>query len=298
MAKNTETWVLRYMIPTIQHKKEVSSRYFDSKLGTNRFLYKDCTIKSIEPLEPNALFPLFLFDEYFGKGKEIDGCEKNKRYLQRSFEVNNNEKEETLEQKRDKACVKFIKSHYEVSNVSLSGDEQNPNISSNSTVRYQLINLDAIENEIADKEELVNELIGELTAIKKNSEEEFNNLSYGLGINPTHMSLQANYNFIVNQIKKDPLKFKKFLHEDTDKYFKMVANKALKVDKTANEPYIKDDGSGNYYMGGSLIASSYNSLIGYLKDNTEVMEFLEADLGFKKKEPIKASTKPPKKTEE
>ena len=55
-------------------------------------------------------------------------------------------------------------------------------------------------------------------------------------------------------------------------------------------------------MNGSVVANGYSSLIGYLKDNHDIMDFLEGALGFKKKVAKAEATKPkevePTKTSE
>jgi len=48
--------------------------------------------------------------------------------------------------------------------------------------------------------------------------------------------------------------------------------------------FIVEDENKNYRMNGQLLASSYDSLILYFKENSELFEYLQRNLGFKKNE--------------
>lgn len=292
MSKNTDTYLLIYRIPTQHHSKQLSSSYIDLKTSKTKRLLSTGEVSNSETLkEHEREMPIMLFDSYIGKGERIDGLEAGKHYRAKSFEVSKDSK--MPEDRKIRDTIEFISNHYEVSYKAYhqddfrKGAELNPNLGSN--IRYYLINIDARETQLAEREEIVAGLIHELSTIKNNSIEDFNNLAFGFGINPYNLSLQGTFNSIVAIIKNSPDAFSKFLHEDTDKYFKMVLNKALRINKpSSTDTYVVED-SNCYYINGELIASNYDSVLGYLKENKEMMEFFEHELGFKKKSSIKAS---------
>lgn len=293
MAKNTETFLLIYKIPTQHHSKSLSSNYIDIKTSKPKRLLITGDVVERALTENEKEMPIHLFDTYLGKGERIDGLERNKRYLSKTFEVAKNP--ENPEQRKIKSTVDYISKHYEVSFKGYHADdfrlgaELNKNVGS--TTRYYLINLDARDNELAEREEMIANLVHELSTIKNSSVEEFNNLAFGFGVNPFNLTLQATFNSIVSIIKDNPTRFSDFLHNDTDKYVKIVLNKALRVAKpSSNDTYVVEN-NGCYYINGELIASNYDTAIGYLKENKEMMEFFEHELGFKKKSNLKASAK-------
>lgn len=285
MSKKTETWILRHTLSSQnQQSKRVSSVSFDFASGKSKTLLitGEVTTREISPAE--RVMPIFLFEEFKEIVRGNDGIVREMRYLQKTFEVAKNPADDNDEQKKNRKTIEFLKSHYEVSYKDISGKEQNKNIKDGGKMYYTLINLDAKESQLAENEILYNELIAEIIALKEN-EQEFNDLAFGLGINPVGISTDKVFNMIKNMVAKNPQAFKDFLMNDNDKVYKIVINKALRTKMPDSDfNFITEDENKNYKMNGQLLASSYDSLILYFKENSELFEYLQRNLGFKKNE--------------
>ncbi len=285
MSKKTETWILRHTLSSqMQQSKRVSSVSFDFATGKSKTLLitGEVTTREISPAE--RVMPIFLFEEHKEVARGADGIVRELRYLQKTFEIAKNPADDTDEQKKNRKTIDFLKSHYEVSYKDIHGKEQNKNIKDGAKMYYQLINIDAKETQLAENEILYNELVGEVIAMKEN-EELFSDLAFGLGINPVGISTDKVFNLIKSMIAKNPKSFKDFLKNDTDKVYKIVINKALRTRMPDSEfNFIVEDENKNYRMNGQLLASSYDSLILYFKENSELFEYLQRNLGFKKNE--------------
>lgn len=281
--KNTETWVLRYAISNqVSTQKQVVSTSFNYKEGKSHTLLLNGQIVSRPLTSVEKKMPIFLFEEHFEVERGPDGKDRKNRYLQKVLEVAKNEKESTPEQAKNLQIVKFLKDHFEVSWKNLKGEEQNPNFPIGAKIYYKLINLDEHETEVAELEKLNNEIIGNLIETKNNIED-FNNLAYAAGVNPAGLSSDQIFNILKKIIEKDPKAFKEKILDDDDKYYKMVINKGIRMQKSNNEPVIAEDENKNYKMNGILLAGNYDSLVIYFKDNAEMFEYLEIETGFKKK---------------
>jgi hypothetical protein len=285
MSKKTETWILRHTLSSqMQQSKRVSSVSFDFATGKSKTLLitGEVTTREISPAE--RVMPIFLFEEHKEISRGSDGIVRELRYLQKTFEIAKNPSDDTDEQKKNRKTIEFLKNHYEVSYKDLDGKEQNKNVKDGAKMYYQLINIDAKESQIAENEILYNELVGEVIAMKEN-EEAFTELAFGLGINPVGLSTDKVFNLIKSMIAKSPKTFKDFLMNDNDKVYKIVINKALRTKMPDSEfNFIIEDENKNYKMNGQLLSSSYDSLILYFKENAELFEYLQRNLGFKKNE--------------
>lgn len=285
MSKKTETWILRHTLSSqMQQSKRVSSVSFDFATGKSKTLLitGEITTREISPAE--RVMPIFLFEEHKEVARGTDGIVRELRYLQKTFEVAKNPADDNDEQKKNRKTIEFLKSHYEVSYKDIHGKEQNKNVREGGKMYYQLINLDAKESQLAENEILYNELLSEVITLKEN-EEEFNDLAFGLGINPVGLSTDKVFNMIKGMIAKSPTAFKDFLMNDNDKVYKIVINKALRTKMPDSEfNFITEDENRNYKMNGQLLASSYDALLLYFKENAELFEYLQRNLGFKKNE--------------
>lgn len=296
MSKNTQTWRIKYLLPTRDTKKLIAASYYDYSKSRHIYLLRDGKTVERPLVAGEELMVIYLSEETQQMYKNPDGRVENKRFVYKDMEVAIDKKDETTKQRINRCLVDFLKNHYEVSWKSLDGKEQNNNIPQNGKVYYELENLDAKEAEMAEHEALCNELIAEVLEIKANPTD-LSNLAFGLGINPVGLGDDKIFNLIKTVVRKDPKAFHEFLHGDSDKYYKIVLNKALKTAKPNGFNYIVEDLSGNYRVNDELVASNYAKLILYFKEFPQMFEYLEVELGFKKKEPQLASTKSEVETE-
>lgn len=289
--KSTQTWVLRYLLPSVHHKP-VDAQTFRTADKAHVSLLQNGKIVTRELLPTDKLYSIRLMQPYKGKGRTIDGLENGKTYMEMIFEAGKEQNEGLLE---------FLKQHSEVTFLDANDREQNENVSRSSTPLYKLINLDARENELMDHTVSCTELIADIISVKDNSSE-FSDLCYALGYNPSNTSVSAMFNKIVDRIKSDPASIKSMIHGDANKYYRMVLNKAL-MTLRGEDNYITESGD-SFIFDGSVICSigtgagRLDGLIAYFKDNLQMFAFLENELGFKKKEPlISMETETPESSE-
>ncbi len=293
--KSTETWVLRHLLSTqTSTNKYFSSTRHNYAKGITEHLLSTGTIIKRPKVEGEVLMPIFLLEEYFDNVVE-NGKLVRKRFLQKSWEINKDKGEDKDKDKLNRATIEFLQSHNEVDYKSLDGKQLNSNFPNGARAYFSLVNMDAKETEKANIEVKYNELVGEVIAIREDVAE-FHNLAFGLGINPNGLSDDLVFNLIKAEIQKNPTKFEQFIKHDNDKYHKIVINKALRTDSGEGSNYLVQDELGNFKMKGQLLAPSFDNLILYFKENTEMFGFLEDALGFKKNEKDLASqtTKPKK----
>lgn len=277
--KSTQTWVLRYLLPSVHHKP-VDAQTFNTKEKKHVSLLSTGTLVTRQILPTDQLYGIRLMQPYKGKGRTIDGLENGKTFMEMVFEAGGDENEGLLE---------FLRQHSEVTFPDANGKEQNENVSKSSTPLYKLINLDARENELMAHTVSCTELISDIIAVKDNPSE-FSDLCYALGYNPSNTSVSAMFNKIVESIRSNPSGIKSMIHGDANKYYRMVLNKAL-MTLRGEDTYVSVSGD-SFIFDGSVICSvgegagRLDGLIAYFKDNGQMFSFLENELGFKKKEPL------------
>lgn len=308
MTKKTDSWVLRYSLSnqTLPQKQVQSISYNFSK-GHYEHLLTTGEVITREPKENESRMPLFLFEEFFKEEKGKDGITRKNRYLQRTFDcpkpsskkTDFSEEEWNVLQK-NKCIIDFLKRHNEISHKDINGKQLNKNLPDGTKSYYELINTDDQSNQEAESEIRYNELINEVVGIMDN-EDDFRALAWGVGMNPTGLSNSAIFNLMKNVVRNDMTGFDNFLHRDSDRYLKTVINQALRTAKTddANdESFITQDEHKNYRMNGVLLAGSYDSLLIYFKENSEMFEGLEIRMGLKKKQNLADSVQEPAREKE
>lgn len=286
--KKTETWAIRYFLP---YKHASNRRVHEINATTiDRVKGKTITLLSGGKTVERAAFKeetkmlIGVFGDHIVQ--EIDRHSKQRvtnRYPEQRFEVpkpgftkaDYGDQWDILEKNR--IVVEFLQNHAEVSWKDSKGNQLNPNFPPSCEIYYNLINLDGIEAEKADAEIKEHRLTGILIEYKSNPEE-LRNLAYGLAINPVSLSDNDIFNVIRDIIRATPDKFEKFIN-DGDKWYTIVLQKALRTDFNG-EKIINDDGNRNYRMAGQLIASGFDSLITYFKDNEKLFEGLMNKLGM------------------
>jgi hypothetical protein len=289
--KDTETFVLRYLLST-EHgdSMPVSSTSYNYSTGVHETLLSTGVVIKRPKTEGEIVMPVYLTESVRLKVK-VDGRMQDKRFLQQSFELAKDRKNETVQQKNARLKVEFFKEHNAVKYLDSKGVQLNPNFPETAKAYYELINLDEKEGGMAELEIKYNDLVAELISIKE-IPEDLSNMAYAVGIDPQNLSPDAVFNLIKKVIQKDPFSFEKKIRNDSDKYHKIVVNKALRVkNPDSGSNYLIQTEQGMYSMNGQIIASSYDALILYYKENPEMFAFLENELGFKKKEPITTSSK-------
>lgn len=213
----------------------------------------------------------------------------DQKYKSMSFEVPNGKIEGLEEnQKRilesNQAKLEFMKRSLYVSWKDYSGKELNTNFPTDSADFYILENLDDMEYQKSSFDEKIKTLGYELVQIKKNKTE-FYQLCYLFGINISTISVDMAYNLLSDTLTKNPDAFAKKMN-DPDRWYKIVINKALRTLLPGHESmYLTEESAGeftNYFQHGKLIATGFDALVGYYKDNVEIFEALESDLGLKK----------------
>jgi hypothetical protein len=295
--KNTETWVCRHTLSSEnEYSKRVDPTRYNHSSAMRETLLSNGDVIKRPRTDGEIPMPIILMKE-IRMNVTVDNRVKNARFLQGVYEVAIDKKGETPEQKKARAIVEFLKGHHEVSYKDMSGTQLNPNFPQNAKAYFELINLDERESQSAKHEILYNELIGSVIESKENTED-LNNLAYAFGLNPQSLSTDACFNLIKIRIQSNPIEAKRIMFEDTDKYHKIVVNKGLRVTMPNSEStYIVQDTKNMFYMNGQLLASNYDGLILYFKENKDMFTFLEDALGFKKKEVALASTKSKKASE-
>lgn len=290
--KDTQTWELRYLLPSA-NPKQLNPRSFDYDSKSETVLFKDGKFIS-RPLQDGdhkKIATIVLTEPYLGTGRDIEaggnGLDRGKKSVKMKIEVPADSKAPEFEAKD--GLIKFIIKHHEVRVPNSRGEETNNNARQNTnTPQFILVNLDEVENERAEYTTKCVEVIAEIIEIRKN-EADFVNLCFGLGLNPTNESNGKLFNDIVRLINTKPDKVNSFLHEDSDRYYKIVINKALRNDQPGETKLLVENGN-NFYYNGEVVASvkaddrKIDGLISYFKENTEQFAFLERELGFKKNE--------------
>jgi hypothetical protein len=291
--KKTNTWLLRYSQPSFKthDPRTFPSETTDVKSGTYPTLLKNRTIiprradktKGEEPMP----IPMINTVEFEGKRysaihldipkKEFD----DKKYFS---------EDEWAKCEKDKAIVKFAQKHLQTSYTDATGKQLNNNFYVEDQPYYILTDLDSKSEQIAENDQKIKRLGYELALTYQSEDKtEFINLCYLMGVNPTNTELGTLYNILVTKIEEDPERFDKII-DNPDRWYRIVLNKALRTLRPNTSPaenYISESSEGqyiNYYMEGKHIATGYDALIGYFKDNSEMFSFLEIELELKKKE--------------
>lgn len=197
----------------------------------------------------------------------------------------------------NKIKLDFMKRSIYVSYLDFKGRQLNENFPDGAGNFYILENLDAIERDKSINDEKIKTLGYELIQIKK-SEEDFKQLCYLFGVNISQMNFDTAYNILSTLLEKDPLTFDKKMN-DPERRYRIVINKALRTKMPSYESnYITEETTGEfttYYQNGKLLATGYDALIGYYKENVEIFDALAHDLDLGAKKNGQAS---PKLTEE
>lgn len=227
---------------------------------------------------------------------------QDEKYKSMTIEVANGKIEETDPNRRkilelNQAKLDFMKRSLFVSWRDYSGKQLNSNFPDSSSDYYILECLDEIETQKSIHDEKIKTLGYELVQIKKN-QTEFYQLCYLFGVNVSTMSIDMAYNILSDLLEKNPDQFEVKMN-DPDRWSKIVINKALRTAMPDNDAnYITEESAGeftSYYQNGKHIATGYDALLGYYKDNKEIFEALETDIGLKKNGPVVEEKKEIKK---
>ena len=183
--------------------------------------------------------------------------------------------------------LEFIKRSIYVSHKNYQGVQLNQNFPQDAQDYYILENLDEQESQKSALDEKIKTLGYDLVQIKKNPLE-FNHLCYLFGVNISIMHADMAYNILSELLEKNPDAFA-YKMNDPERWTKIVINKALRTQMPDSENnYITEETAGeftNYYQNGKHIATGYDALLGYYKDNKEIFEALTNDVGLKKNGP-------------
>lgn len=298
--KKTETWQLVFnnSYATRQYMQlDPTTTIFSS--GKKETLLSDGKSIFRTPLPSDVVMLIPLLGEVY-KADQTAWDKAVKRYPAQSFvtaapdmkESDFSANEWTLYTK-NKAVVDFMKRHAQVSVVDTNGQQSNSNFLPTQKAFFILTNLDSVEREKAQWEIKYSRVMNEVIQIKENADE-FKNLAYLMGINPEGLSESELFNIMKDILSSKAVDSEKNefkidwldrLLNDSDKWYKIVIQKALTTERSAGgEKYITDDGYKNYSMNGTLIANNMVSLIGYLKDHKDLFDGLQDSLGMKKKE--------------
>lgn len=288
--KSSTSWRLTYTRP---FHGSFSSKLFpaDSRnihTGVDEFLLTTGKVINRPPRrEAGESLMVIPFAEIVTRFNVQTGTDQ--KYKSMSFEVPNGKIEGLEEnQKRilesNQAKLEFMKRSLYVSWKDYSGKELNTNFPTDSADFYILENLDDMEYQKSSFDEKIKTLGYELVQIKKNKTE-FYQLCYLFGINISTISVDMAYNLLSDTLTKNPDAFAKKMN-DPDRWYKIVINKALRTLLPGHESmYLTEESAGeftNYFQHGKLIATGFDALVGYYKDNVEIFEALESDLGLKK----------------
>lgn len=288
--KNTQTWRLTYCKP---FHGSLSIKLFnaDSRniiTGEDEFLLTTGKIINRPPrVEAGQNAMAMPLTEVVTKYNPQNGTDD--RYKSMTFEVpvgkietDDVNQKKILELNKDK--LEFMKRSLFVSYKDYSGKQLNSNFPPDSLDYYILENLDELEYQKSSHDEKIKTLGYELVQIKKN-QSEFYQLCYLFGINISTISVDMAYNILSDVLEKNPDAFAKKMN-DPDRWVKIVINKALRTLMPDNEVmYITEETAGeftSYYQNGKHIATGFDALVGYYKDNTEIFEALQSDVGLKK----------------
>lgn len=296
--KKTDTWLLRYSIP-MQPNKVHDHRFFptettDVKAGTYPTLLKNREIIERKPdkkigQEP---MPVPLVQTWEGPHME-QGKSVTARFSCLYLEIPKSQfkkadftPDQWAKYERDGSILKFAKRQLQTSWCDANGNQLNDNFYVTDQPHYILVNLDGKENDKAEADKKVKKLGYELTLIYENEDKtEFTNLCYLMGINPTGNDLSMLYNVLSEKIANDTENYEK-VFTSPDRWYKVVINKALRTERAGySENYINEKTEGqyvSYFSEGRHIATGMDALLGYYKDNKEMFEFLEVNLGLKK----------------
>jgi hypothetical protein len=311
--KLTNTWVLRYSIPSIHlQPKAISNTTKNRATGAWSTLLSTGEIVHRQPLKNDkgdildSLMPLFLFEQVYIDEIGRDGKKKQNAYMQQAWDLPKSEKgkeffptDQWKLMERNSKIIEFLQGHIAVSWKDAAGNERNKNFNVTEKYYFQLMNLDSLQDESANNDLVIAELITEIGSVMKTDRAEFENICYGMQINPSNMGDGELFKLLKNIITKNPKKFQAFMHGDAEnRWFNIVINKALRTKGEGEETVITQDEHNNYFANGLLLASSFDSLISYYRSNTEMFEKLEDTLGMKKKEAtnLTAEEKEPKKS--
>lgn len=287
MQKNTETWKLKYLVSTVKTRTKNIIPTYRYNGNDITLLSNGETIHRTPLLTDNKMQTILQSEEYIVERSRSGDVVRN-RYLYTELECSMAAKKESDYSGQDFAMleknrktIEFYKKHIEV--YVPDGGGKNTNTNNIGQRNYELINLDQVETDKVELSELENRLMCELHDIYHN-DEEFSSVAYMMGVNPTGLNKNMVFNTLSGIIKKDKASlddFDKKLNKDDDRWVKTVINKALReVDKNTGSSYIETDLNKMYNMNGSHIASNYNALVAYMKDNGKLFKGLESSLSM------------------
>lgn len=185
--------------------------------------------------------------------------------------------------------IEYAKMNLQTSWLDMAGKQLNNNFHVVDQPYFILSNLDAYETHKAELDQQIKRLGYEMSMIySKDNKDEFINLCYLMGVNPTGNDYQMLYNTLSLKITENPDFYDKLI-TDADRWYRTVINKGLRAPRPqTNENYINETLVGayaDYSMDGKHIASGHDALLGYFKDNEASFMWLENELGLKKKQP-------------
>lgn len=298
--KKTHTWVLRYSIPSVHNTpKPISATTRNRSTGEDITLLSTSKTVKRKPLKDEKgnqidnVMPLFLFEQIFLEEIGSDGKKKQNAYMQRSWEVPRPgltkadfPEDQWRAMEINSNIVDYIKGHIAVSWKDAAGYQKNKNFSATERYYFNLFNVDELEDESANTDLLVAELVGDIGIVMKSNRPEFENICYGMQINPHNMGDGELFKMLKNIITKKPKEFESFLHGDAEsRWYRIVLNKALRFKHDGEDTtIIEADEHKNYSSNGILLAHGFDSLIAYYKSNPDMFVKLETALSMKKKE--------------
>jgi len=292
MDKKINNWVLRYSKETVRSSefRDFPSQTTDINKGCTVTLLRDKKIIERAPKKEHGEeeMPIPLPERYTFGGKAYSA-----RYLKTAKDGAKRtefSEQEWFELEMGQAIVSFAKRSILCSFPDSTGKEQNTNFRVEGMPYFILTNLDSAQEERSKKDVKTKELGYELTLMfKAEDKAEFNQVAYLMGMNPTGISPEMVYNILSDKITEEPFQYEKIL-TDPDRWLKIVINKALRTDIPESNPvqtYLVEKPEGqfnNYFYADKHIATGMDSLVGYIKDNDDVLSYLESELGLKKKE--------------
>lgn len=292
--KLTHTWVLRYSLSSTHNTpKPISTLTTIISTGQQKWLKMSGEIETRPMLENEKSMPVFLFEQVF-LDEVKNGKKVRNAYMQRTFEVAKPGVDKTqfapekwMELQRNKGCVEFFQQHIAVTCPDATGEQLNKNYSATDKAYFKLINLDLIDEQTADADLLGAQLLGEVGHIMKTDRAEFENICYGMQINPFNMGDGDLFKLLKRLIFADLKGFDKFLHGDGEsRWFKIVLNKALRFKQNDGSTILEKDEHANFTSNGIVVANGFEALVAYYKAHPEMFDHLEITLGMKKKESI------------
>lgn len=303
--KKTETYLLRYSKESVKsHDYRIfPSQTTDLNRGTIVTLLRDKKIVDRSPNQLTGEMAMNIPLSNMVTIKDAKGVDKKYASVtldlpKREYDKKDFTEPEWQKMQKDTAIVELSKRHLQCSVPNIKGEETNINFHVVNQPHYILVNLDAMESEKAEHDSNAKELGYELSLLNKMEDKtEFLHVCYLFGVNPTGIDYGALYNLLNIKIEKDPIKYRQML-KDPERWNKIVLNKALRTARPNTDPvemYIIEKEAGqynNYYFENNHIATGYDALLGYFKDNPSLFEFLENELGMKKKELEGESLKP------